>query len=84
MVWYVYVLRSRRTGRFYLGSSKDPTRRLAQHNRGKTVSTRGRGPWDMVYCEEYSTRAQASGRERRLKQMKSNRRLEELIAGLAS
>ena len=77
MACYVYVLRSRSTGRFYIGSTQDPARRLAEHNRGKVQSTRAWRPWDLVHCEDYRARAEAVGRERRLK---SRRLLEELVA----
>ena len=34
MPHYVYVLRSEKTGRYYVGSSGDPWQRLGEHNAG--------------------------------------------------
>ncbi|MGH9494428.1 MAG: GIY-YIG nuclease family protein, partial [Candidatus Sulfotelmatobacter sp.] len=48
---YVYILRSERTGKFYIGCAGNPLARLAEHQRGQTISTRGRGPWLLVYQE---------------------------------
>ena len=63
----VYVLRSERSGRFYIGCAEDPLARLTEHNRGQTKSTRGRGPWLLVYQEQFKTSSNALARERQLK-----------------
>jgi putative endonuclease len=81
MAYYVYVLRSTATGRFYTGSSSDTVRRLAEHNRGKVASTRGRGPWELVHCEAYVMRCDAVRRERYLKSMKSRSWLAAMVWG---
>jgi putative endonuclease len=64
-----------------VGSTEDAGRRLGQHNRGRVASTRGRGPWEMVYSEEHPTRWEATRRERCLKAAKSRRLLLELVEG---
>ena len=79
MAYTVYVLKSRRSGRFYIGSSADVARRVAAHNAGRNRSTRGRGRWDAVYTESFETKEEAQRRERDLKRMKSHVFLEMLI-----
>ena len=37
VMWYVYVLESERTGRFYKGCTNDITRRLSEHNAGSVI-----------------------------------------------
>ncbi len=64
---YVYLLRSRKDGKFYLGWATHLKRRLDEHNRGLTRSTKGRGPFQLVYAEAYSTVESAKARERALK-----------------
>ena len=76
---YVYVLHSQVTGRFYIGSTKDLGRRLEEHNRGQTTSTRSGRPWKLVYKEEFESKSRATFRERYLKRQKSRKFLEELI-----
>ncbi len=39
--------------------SRDPDDRLKQHNNGKTVSTRSRRPFVMLYKEEYNSADEA-------------------------
>lgn len=43
--------------------SKDPDKRLLQHNAGETRSTKGYMPWKLVYKEEFNTLQEARKRE---------------------
>lgn len=43
-MWYVYILRSVKDGKHYVGSSDDLKRRLREHNEGRVESTRPRRP----------------------------------------
>ncbi|NQU68570.1 MAG: GIY-YIG nuclease family protein [Candidatus Marinimicrobia bacterium] len=64
---YVYILKSRKDGKFYTGSTTDLKRRLREHNDGKSKSTRYRRPLILVYYEELSSIGQARVREKALK-----------------
>ena len=66
-MFYVYVLRSERNSRFYVGSTKDVKKRLIEHNTGKSQATRYIKPLKLIYSEQYSTRSDAVKRERFLK-----------------
>ncbi|MCA6377011.1 MAG: GIY-YIG nuclease family protein [Cytophagales bacterium] len=66
-MYYVYVLRSVDFGRFYVGLSDNVERRLNEHNKGKTSSTRFYAPWELVFVENFETRVQAREREKYLK-----------------
>jgi putative endonuclease len=75
----VYILRSDSSKRFYIGCADHPKLRLKEHNRGQTISTRGRGPWMLLYQEGFDTLVEARRRERQLKSWKSHRSIQELI-----
>jgi putative endonuclease len=75
----LYILQSERTGRFYIGSTEDLARRLEEHRRGQTASTRGRGPWKLVYQEEFESLLAAHRRELEIKRWKSSKMIEALI-----
>src|SRR5215471_15327203 len=64
------MARHESTQKFYIGSGADDQVRLAEHQRGQTVSTRKRGPWVLVYQEQFATMAEARRRERQLKSWK--------------
>ena len=66
-IWRAYVLRSRKNGRLYTGSTSDLQRRLQEHVRGKNAYARNAGPFDLVYSEECTSRLEARRRELYLK-----------------
>ena len=76
---FLYILQSKTTGNFYIGTAVDSDARFSDHVRGQSLYTRGRGPWTRVYQEEYPTLAEARRRERQLKSWKSHRSIQELI-----
>ncbi len=67
MLFYVYILQSKRTYRYYVGSTEDVEQRLIQHNAGKSISTRAGVPWELIYTEHFETRSDAVLRERKIK-----------------
>jgi len=77
---FLYTLRSEASGKFYVGSTNDLDRGLAEHVRGHTASTRGRGPWVLVYKEEFDTLTAARQRELEVKRWKSSRMIQALIS----
>jgi putative endonuclease len=66
-MFHVYVLKSTKTNRRYVGSCQDVDARLRRHNAGDTKSTRYGIPWRIVYREDFSTRLQSLQRERYFK-----------------
>jgi putative endonuclease len=66
-VYYVYVLRSRKDGKFYTGCTADLKRRLGEHNDRKVQSTSSRVPFDVVYYEASKNQSDALRREKYLK-----------------
>lgn len=52
----------------YTGWTNDITHRLKMHNEGKGAKyTRGRGPVELVYLEEFETKQEAMSREAKIK-----------------
>ncbi len=66
-MFYVYILKSRKDGDCYTGSTNDLKRRFAEHNSGKVFSTKLRVPFDLVYYEAYKDESDARRREQALK-----------------
>ena len=63
VVFYVYVLYSRRCRRKYVGMTQNISKRLKEHNAGKTKSTKGFAPWELKYFEEFTSSTEARKRE---------------------
>jgi putative endonuclease len=67
MPYWVYVLKSESTGSSYVGHTSNLEKRVVEHNNGKSLSTRGKRPWLLVYKEEFETRSEAVSREKYFK-----------------
>lgn len=66
-MFYIYVLKSLKNGRFYTGSTNDLERRLVEHNSGQSKYTKHTAPFELVHKEEYLTKSEAYKREMYLK-----------------
>ncbi len=80
-MYYTYILKSKKNGKFYIGSCEHIDSRLERHNAGATSSTKHARPWELVYAEEFLTRSEAIKRENQIKSKKSRKYIEYLIDG---
>ncbi len=76
MAFYVYLLQSETTGRYYVGQTEHLEDRLAYHNADYSLALRNRGPWKLVYSEIYATRSEAVRREQYIKGQKEREFIE--------
>ena len=63
----MYIVRSCRIEKYYIGSTADLESRVAHHNGPDAGWTKRYQPWTVVYIEEHETRGEAMRRERFLK-----------------
>lgn len=78
-MFYVYILKSLKDEKFYIGSTGDLEKRIKRHNAGKNIATCHRRPFEFIHSEIYNTRAEALQRERQIKSYKGGRAFEALI-----
>jgi len=64
---YVYVLKSQKDGKFYVGYTKNIQKRLEEHNSGQVRSTKERRPMKLIYWEGCINQQDATRREKYLK-----------------
>ena len=75
-IWKLYILRCG-DGSLYTGIALDVQARLTQHREGSGAKyTRGRGPLELVYCEECESHSQALKREYEVKSLTRSQKLE--------
>ena len=67
MFYYTYVLRSIKSQQLYTGFTSDLRKRFNQHNDNKSTYTKGRGPFELIYCEVCKNMKDATQREKYLK-----------------
>ena len=81
MSFWVYILRSLGTGRFYCGHTSDVERRIGQHNDPEYQLSRTtkvfEGPWKLAWKRECSCRVEAMRLEKTIKNRGIKRYLEQ-------
>jgi len=66
-MFYTYVLKSEKSGRFYTGYTNDLRKRFKEHNSSQSTYTAKRGPYKLIYYEACSNQQDAMAREKYLK-----------------
>jgi putative endonuclease len=66
-MWFVYLLSSKTTGKWYTGSTNNLRKRIERHNSGKNRSTKHGIPWEIIYFEVSLNMRDARAREKYLK-----------------
>lgn len=79
MSGYVYILKSLKNDRYYIGSTNNIFRRLTEHNSSKCKYTSESGPWEIVFSQEFETIKLARHIEYMLKKLKSKKVVEMII-----
>lgn len=81
MKGYLYIRKSFKNNRYYIGSTIDLEKRDYQHKTGQVKSTRYIMPTEIIYFEKYDNISDARKREKYLKKLKSRKLIENLING---
>ena len=79
MPFYVYILRSEKNGKYYIGSTNDLNDRFKRHNEGRSKYIKPGIPWQLMYFEEYPDSSKTIKREKEIKNRKSKEFIESLI-----
>lgn len=74
----MYVLKSQKSGAYYIGYTSDIGRRIMLHNTDRVTATKNKGPWELFYLEKFSDETSAIKREKQLKSWKSRAAIERL------
>lgn len=75
MDWIVYILKCSDSS-LYTGITNNIANRVRAHQNGKGAKyTRGRGPFKIIYQEQYATRSAASKRELEIKSLNHQEKL---------
>jgi putative endonuclease len=82
-MYYVYVLRINKSGRYYIGQTQNLSKRLEKHARGETKSIKNREEFEVIYIEKHPSRADAMKREKEIKSYKSGEAFKRLVSGFA-
>lgn len=76
----VYILKSLKDKKLYIGTTNNLSRRIQQHNKGQSKSTKSRKPFVLIYRESYPSKSEAMKREWYFKNTaEGNKLMRELI-----
>jgi putative endonuclease len=78
-MFYVYIIHSEKFNKFYTGFTENVQRRLKEHNKGKTKSTKAFIPWKLVFTQECRTRTEARIKEKYYKSGSGREKIKKLI-----
>ena len=77
--YFVYILKSEKDQKRYIGSTNNLRRRFAEHNRGTVKSTKFRRPMKLVYDEQFQTQKEAEDREKYFKTGRGRQYIKEVL-----
>ena len=67
MPFYVYIIQSQRTFKYYCGQTDNIELRLNRHNSRKIKSTKHGSPWTLIRFVEINTRSESMQLEKIIK-----------------
>jgi len=79
MNYFIYVLYSKSADKTYVGFTNDLNRRLKEHNKGDTKSTKSRRPFKLIYYEAHTSEEDARRREKYFKKDKGKSTLKQMM-----
>ena len=63
IMFYTYILKSKKNGNLYIGYTHNLTKRFEEHNQGLNISTKPYMPWEIIYYEACLDMEDAKRRE---------------------
>ncbi len=66
-MYYTYIIKSKKDGRWYTGYTNNLRKRFLEHNSNKVFSTKDRSPFELIYYEVCVNDQDARAREKYLK-----------------
>ena len=79
-MYYNYVLQSKKDGKRYIGFTDDLRKRIKEHNKGLSKSTKNRRPFELIYYEACINKKDAIEREKYFKTMWGNNYLNKRLS----
>ena len=76
---FVYILKSLKNNRYYIGSTINLANRLKEHNSGQSKYTKYNLPFKLVFNKKYETISEARKIESILKSYKSKKIIDKIV-----
>lgn len=66
-MYYIYLAKSKKNNKVYIGYTSDLRKRLKDHNFGRSKYTKPLRPYELIYYEAFKNKKDAKTREQSLK-----------------
>lgn len=76
---YVYILKSEKNSKYYIGSTNNYKKRIQQHNSGNVRFTKSIRPLKLVLVQEYKNISIARKIENKLKKLKRKDYIDKIV-----
>jgi len=84
VMFYTYLLKSKKNSKLYTGSTNDLRKRLKEHNSGRSNYTKKNKPYEVIYYEACLNENDARSRELYLKSGMGKRYLKNRLSRFLS
>ena len=81
MHFYVYILKSIKTSKHYIGCTSNLRERVKQHNTGQNKSTKKDAPWLLLCYRRFDSQEEAYQHEKQVKSYKGGNAFKKIISG---
>ncbi len=81
-MYWVYIILSGKTQKYYCGHTDDLDDRMKRHNDGRSKYTKNGIPWELIVTFEFETRPEAVRLEKKIKGRGIKRYLEDIKFGV--
>lgn len=78
-MFYVYILKSIKFNKYYIGCTNDYLKRFEEHNKGHVKSSKAFKPYKLMIKQSYLTLSKARRIEKRLKDLKRKDYIDRIV-----
>lgn len=78
-MFYLYILKSAKYPKTYVGISGNIDKRLIEHNNNESTFTSKYVPWEVIYTERFESKKDAFKRERYFKSAAGRKKIKNII-----
>ncbi|MGD0341217.1 MAG: GIY-YIG nuclease family protein [Bacteroidales bacterium] len=78
-MYFIYIIESKKDGRYYVGQTERLDERIKRHNEGRNLSTKAYIPWALKWWKGFDTRSEAIKIESKIKRIKKRTGIEKYV-----
>ena len=77
-MYHIYIIKNK-NNKYYTGVTSNIFQRIRHHNNGANKFTKNKGPWELIYQEDFKDKKLAWKREQQIKKYKGGEAFKKLL-----